>query len=269
MLGAGVVAAGQVDVDRPVELDARLAPARDLLGVALGVGGGEPAADVAGAGDQPGADRVALVARPSASIAASASVELVVRHAGDQQVLPDRQPDIAVAQVAPRSSASPRICAAVSLPTGSTTPIQFKPCLLLRDGRRCGPRGRRAAAARSLRPERGSSFAAELLLDQRQILLEAHGVEHVFQPRLVAVGAVAVLDEHADDGVGDLGRILGLHQHAGVAREILVPGDAAQRQAEPDAGLDAEAVLHLDRREADVVGVLQHRDDARRRRRRR
>ncbi len=51
----------------------------------------------------------------------------------------------------------------------------------------------------------------------------------------------------------------GLHDHAGVAREILVAGDAAERQPEPDAGLDAEAVLHLDRLEADVVGVLQHR----------
>ena len=54
----------------------------------------------------------------------------------------------------------------------------------------------------------------------------------------------------------------GLHDDAGVAGEILVAGDAADGDAEPDAGLDAEAVLHLDRREADVVGVLQHRDHA-------
>ena len=54
----------------------------------------------------------------------------------------------------------------------------------------------------------------------------------------------------------------GSHHHAGVAGEILVAGDAAEAEAEPDAGLEAEAVLHLDRLEADVVGVLQHRDDA-------
>ena len=48
--------------------------------------------------------------------------------------------------------------------------------------------------------------------------------------------------------------------HAGVAGEILVAGDAAEREAEPDAGLDAEAVPHLDRLEADVVGVLEHGD---------
>ena len=104
--------------------------------------------------------------------------------------------------------------------------------------------------------------AAELLFHRGQELVEAPGVEHVFQPRLVAVGAVAVLDEDADDGVGDRGRFGGLHDHAGVAREILVAGDAAERQLEPDAGFDAEAVLHHDGLEADIVGVLQHRDPA-------
>ena len=77
---------------------------------------------------------------------------------------------------------------------------------------------------------------AELLLDQGEKFLEAHGVEHVFHPRLVAVGAVAMLDEDAHDGVGDLGGVGGLHDHAGVAREIPVSGDAAERETEPDAG---------------------------------
>ena len=35
---------------------------------------------------------------------------------------------------------------------------------------------------------------------------------------------------------------------------------SARRNQTP--GVDAEAVLHLDRLEADVVGVLQHRDEA-------
>ena len=58
MLRAGVMAAGQMDIDRRVERDARLAPARDLLGVALGVGSGEFAAGIAGAGDEAGADGI-------------------------------------------------------------------------------------------------------------------------------------------------------------------------------------------------------------------
>src|SRR6202453_362198 len=41
---AGVMAAGQMNIDRRVERNARVAPARDLLGVPLGVGGGNIAA---------------------------------------------------------------------------------------------------------------------------------------------------------------------------------------------------------------------------------
>ena len=109
---------------------------------------------------------------------------------------------------------------------------------------------------------RARQLPAQLLLDGGEEFLEAPGVEHVFQPRLVAVGAVAMLDEHAHHRVGDFRRVLRLHDHAGVAREIAVAGDAAEREAEPDARLDAVPVDHLDGLEADVVGVLQHRNDA-------
>ena len=56
MLRAGMVAAGEMDVERRVDVDARLAPVADLGGMALGVGGRELAAGIAGAGDQAGAD---------------------------------------------------------------------------------------------------------------------------------------------------------------------------------------------------------------------
>src|SRR4029079_15779403 len=52
MLRAGVMAAGQMDVDRDIERNARFAPARDLFGVPLGVRGGELAAGIACAGDE-------------------------------------------------------------------------------------------------------------------------------------------------------------------------------------------------------------------------
>src|SRR5580700_130115 len=55
VLGAGMVAAGEVDIDRRVDRNARLAPGGDVAGVALGVGGREFAAGVAGAGDEAGA----------------------------------------------------------------------------------------------------------------------------------------------------------------------------------------------------------------------
>src|SRR5262249_61970683 len=50
VLSAGIGAAREVDVHRAVELQPRLAPVRDVLGVALGVGERETAADIAGAG---------------------------------------------------------------------------------------------------------------------------------------------------------------------------------------------------------------------------
>src|SRR5208282_1670134 len=58
VLRAGVMAAGQMDVHRRVEGDTRLAPARDLLGVALGVGGRELTAGIAGTGEQACAEGV-------------------------------------------------------------------------------------------------------------------------------------------------------------------------------------------------------------------
>ena len=99
MLRAGMMAAGEMDIDRPVEIDARLAPLRDLLGVPLGIGGRELAADIAGAGDQPGADRGRLGGQTERVDGGLRQRDLVVGDAGDQQVLPDRQPDIAVAEV--------------------------------------------------------------------------------------------------------------------------------------------------------------------------
>ncbi len=110
-----------------------------------------------------------------------------------------------------------------------------------------------------LRRYAGEGFS-EPFLDQREKLVVSDAVEHVFQPRLVAVGAVAEIDEDADDGVRHLGCIRRLDDDVAVFGEIPVPGDAAEPEAKPDAGLGAKAVLHFDRGERDVVGVFQHRD---------
>ena len=105
-------------------------------------------------------------------------------------------------------------------------------------------------------------LAAELLLDQRQHVLQPQAVDDVFEPRLGAVGAVAMVDEHAHDGIGHLGGVRGLHHDAGLARKVPVAGDAADHQPKPNAALESETVLHRDCLEADVVGVLEHRNDA-------
>src|SRR6185312_13031640 len=60
MLRAGMMTAGEMDVDRCIECNTRFAPACNLLGVTLGVGCRKLAALVAGASHQPGADRVGI-----------------------------------------------------------------------------------------------------------------------------------------------------------------------------------------------------------------
>ena len=112
VLGAGMVAAGQVDVDRLVERDARLAGARDLLGVALGVGGGELAAGIAGAGDEASADRVRVGGEPERGDRGLRQRRLSL---GTSEI---RRFCQTVSRISPppsraASSATPRICATV------------------------------------------------------------------------------------------------------------------------------------------------------------
>ena len=100
MLRAGIRAAGEMDVDRAVERTRVSHQRAIVLGVALGIGQREPAAGIAGAGDEPGADRIRLGRRDRAPRSPPRRLRLVRRHAGDQQVLPDREADVAVAEFA-------------------------------------------------------------------------------------------------------------------------------------------------------------------------
>src|ERR1700730_10111098 len=60
MLRAGMMTAGQMNIDRRVERNASLAPARDLLGVAFGIRRRKLAAGIAGAGNEAGADGIGV-----------------------------------------------------------------------------------------------------------------------------------------------------------------------------------------------------------------
>src|SRR3954454_19668629 len=97
----------------------------------------------------------------------------------------------------------------------------------------------RSAAGRPPREDRfGRSaveLAAELFFDEGNKFLDAHGVEHIFEPRLGAVGAIAVLDEDTDHRVRRFARVLGPDQDPGLARKVEVAGDAAEPELEPDA----------------------------------
>ena len=101
---------------------------------------------------------------------------------------------------------------------------------------------------------------AEEFLHRREKARHTPAVEHVFQPRLGAVGAVALGDEHAQHSFGNARCVLRPHDDIGGMGEVAMAGDAAETQAIVNAGRNTEPVRHLHRAEGDVVGVLQHRD---------
>ena len=179
------------------------------------------------------------IAKPSASIRACAASSLSRRHAGDQQILPDGEADIAVAQVARDSGEALHLRDRQAADRHhDADPVEA--FLLLRVNAEM--RGARERRARRQRARHGAvELAAELLLHQAEEFLDAHLVEHVFEPRLGAVGAVAVIDEHAHHRVGHQRGVGGLDQHAGVAGETAVPGEPAEAEPEPDAGLRARS----------------------------
>src|SRR3954465_14397904 len=79
---------------------------------------------------------------------------------------------------------------------------------------------------------------ADLFLDEGEKLFHPHAIDDVFQPRLEPVGAVAEVDEHAHNGVGDLCRVRRLDDDARLFCKILVTGDAADAEPKPDTRFD-------------------------------
>ncbi len=84
-----------------------------------------------------------------------------------------------------------------------------------------------------------------LLLDGGEELVEAPGVEHVFQPRLARLVRSPCSMKTRTMASATAVASSGLQDDAGVAREILVAGDAAEREPNQMPGLDADALGHL------------------------
>ena len=131
-----------------------------------------------------------------------AAARFSVGDAGDQQVLPDREPEIAVAKVLRDGGKTAHLRNRhASDRKGDADPVQ--PGLLLRMNADMG--GAVERRARRQRTRHGAvEFVTELLLEQAEKFLDAQGIEHIFQPRFGAVGAVAVLDEQAHHRIGHL-----------------------------------------------------------------
>src|SRR5260221_9154630 len=91
------MASGEVNIDRRIDRDPRLAPGRDLVGVPLGIRSRELAPRIAGAGDEASPQCIRPGAETERVDRRAGRRDLIVRYAGDQEILPDREADIAVA----------------------------------------------------------------------------------------------------------------------------------------------------------------------------
>src|SRR5262249_6811697 len=243
-------------IDWRVERNPRLAPAGDVLSVALGVGSRKLAPRIASARDQSGPDGIRFDRKPKRFDPGFCRFQVFRCHARDQQVLPNREPDIAVAHLARDVSESANLCNR-QIPDRNDNADPMQPFLLLGvntnvrcPGERWTHRHRARYSAVKLAPE--------LLLDQTEKLVDAHRIKNIFQPRLGAVGAVAVIDENANHCVGNLAGVGRFNDDAGIARKILVAGQTAEAEPEPDPRIETKSLFHRRRLKADVVGVLQN-----------
>ena len=202
--------------------------------VALGVARREFAAGVAGAGDEARAKVRGLGGQADLRQRRAHARPRRRGDVGDDQALPHGEPDRSAAEAARdvgdaahlrAGHASQRQRHAAVDPSGLAS-ARWKPTCA---SRLSGGRGSHSAR-RQARQRRGQP-----LLDRGEKRLVPHAVEHVLQPRALAVGAVALVDEDAHDRQRDRHALLRQDRHAEIAGEIAVPGNAADRDAKIDA----------------------------------
>nr|WP_093154116.1 hypothetical protein [Aliiruegeria lutimaris] len=98
MLGAGICAAGEMDVDRAVQREACLQVAHQRGRILLAIGRGQRAARFAGAGDSAGGKGGGPRAQPERFDLGADRIHMRIGHTHDQRVLPDGEPDIVAAK---------------------------------------------------------------------------------------------------------------------------------------------------------------------------
>src|SRR6266404_830754 len=109
MLRAGMMAAGQMNIERGVNRYPWLAPVADRGGVAFGIGRRKLAAGIPRAGDQPGVYLRRRDRESNRFDSRNRKSDILVTHSRYQEVLPDRQPDIAVAEIVGNFCQSPHL----------------------------------------------------------------------------------------------------------------------------------------------------------------
>src|SRR5438128_1026040 len=114
----------------------------------------------------------------------------------------------------------------------------------------------------TLRDIEASQGKGDQLLDLAEESLVAPLVQQILQPRLFAIGAIAMIDENPQNCVGEGNTFLRLDKNAAVAREVFVAGDAAQCESKVHARGKFFVFIHADGCESDVIGVFERADRA-------
>jgi len=243
MLGAGVVAAGDVEVDGLVEDgEVCVEVVGEGDGVGFGVGGREAAAAVAGAGDGSAENGACGDVEVSFGEGLFCSFEVLRGDVGDEQVLPDGEAELAraeaVGDVGEGAHLGDRQAADRD---GDADVVQAG----LRLGMDADVPGAVDVAA---------WFALGCIDADEGEGEELFGLgdESFDAP---TVGAVTVLGEDADHGCGDGDGLLGEQEESAVGGELAMAGDPGEQDAEVDSVRDAAAFFDLDGHEADVIRV--------------
>ena len=244
VLRAGMMAAGEMDVDRRVERARAPRTTSRSRRHAPWCRGGEAAAGRCRCRRRARrGSRVALRRKPERLDRGFGERDIGIRHAGDQQVLPDGQADIAVAEIA-RDLRKPAhllpviACRPEARRRSSSAPPASARCTPICAQRSKAGRGATASAGTrvSLRPSFSSTAARNFSKPQASSTYFSRALLRLVRsPCSMKTRTMASATFVAS---------FGLHDDAGVAREVAMAGDAAEREPEPDARLDAEALAH-------------------------
>src|SRR5262245_32490299 len=260
MLGTGIGAACQVNVDRMLDLESRLNVLHDTGGRILGIGGGELTAAIAGACDEPGAHSARFPVKTDAFDARFGFFYPGLVNAREQKVLPNRQADIAVTQISRHTSEPTHlVCRHLAERQHNTDVVQPRLLLWMHADMRLpillGTWRERARIA-------VDQPALQHFLDRGDEFLHAPSIQHVFQAGFAAVRAIALADKYAYNRVGYLCCLFRLDEDGGGARQLLVTRDATEHQSKPHTRWDrllrrVGRLFDLNGLKADVVRVLE------------
>ena len=228
--------------------------------VGLGVGGGEAAAFVAGAGDRAAEQGCGLVVEAGVADRLLSGFEMFSRDVGNDEVLPDGEAEFAGAEVVGDVGESAHLWRWQAADGNGDADVVEARLRLRMNADVCGAVD--GAARFALGKRNADERKGEELFGLVEEAFDAPAVDEVFEACLLAIGAVAVPDEDANHCSGDSDGLVRAQEKAAVGSELTVAGNAAEQYAEVDACRNAAALGDANGDEADVVGVGDDGDGA-------